>query len=414
MAATRTTQNDILRTVYQDQMRLQFNLKSILMQRIGRDNATYAEGEKISLPLHFGRTGGYGWSPTGKLPPAGEQEPKRAEWNYERLYGRIQIDRAHMRGAAKSYAAEVRPFDWETQSIVKQLRNSLNFMLFGDGSGILTDFAATDATSSGGTTTLYVNSLKGLHKNQMVDLLAVADGSPTNGFRYGKIASITRATKKVTVTVADWTVTTFNANKGDYGLYQSLDDETSSYGNVVAGLQAVIDDDNTYGGINRATAGNEPWHGQKIDAGTAQVPCLSLVEEGIDLVDMNSDGATDLIITTHELWTHLMNSLIDQKRFAGERSLNGWARALDFNGIPIVRDKHCPDGMMFLLDTSTLRIYQDSEGAWMDEDGAILHRVQDYEAYEATWSRYLQLICDKPNANCLIYDLVTTYPALPS
>lgn len=411
MASTRTTQSDMLRRVYQPRMRIQFNLKSILLQKFQRNFENWAEGQDISVPLHAGRTGGLGFSPTGVLPPAGEQEVARANFNYSRMYGRIQIDAAHIKGAARSYAAEARPYNLETKSLVRQLRSVLNFHLFGSGTGQLTTMQAVDATSSGGTTTVTVDSIKGLYKNQRVDLLLIADGSATNGFYYGQIAAINKTTKVITITVADWTVTTYNGAETTFALYQSLNATTSSYGNVFNGLQSACGTTGTYGGINRATAGNEYWHGQLLDPSGSDVdPWLSLLEEAIDLVDIHSDGQVDLMVTTHEIWAHLMNHLVAQKRYTGDMKINGWARALDFNGVPIVRDKHCPDGLLFALDTSSFTIFQDSEGGWMDEDGAVLHRVTDVEAYEATWSRYLELVCDQPAANCIITGLIPTYP----
>jgi hypothetical protein len=398
-------------------MRIQFNLRSILLQKFQRNFENWAEGQDISVPLHAGRTGGYGFSPTGQLPPADAQEVARANFNYARMYGRIQIDAAHIKGASKSYAAEARPYNLETRSLVKQLRSTLNFHLFGSGTGQLTLLPSQTATFSSPTATITVSSIKGLHKNQMVDLLLIADGtfSGTNGFKFAQIASINKSTKVVTITLGTpgdttWDPTHFNANEALYALYQSLKGDTSSYGNVFNGLQSACGTTGTYGGINRATVGNEYWHGQAIDAGAATDPWLALLEEAIDLVEIHSDGQVDLMVTTHEIWAHLMNHLVAQKRYTGDMKINGWCRALDFNGIPIVRDKHCPDGLLFALDTSTFTIFQDSEGGWMDEDGAVLHRVTDVEAYEATWSRYLELVCDQPAANCIISDLIAAYP----
>lgn len=421
MAATRTTQSDLLKIVYQPKMRIQFNLKSILLQELARNEAEYAEGEKFSIPIHSGQTVGYGWSPAGVLPAASNQQVARATFNYERMYGRIQLDGPHTRGARKGYAADARPYDLETRGLVMQMRSAFNFDLFGDGTAILSLFPSQTATVSGtAVTALTVDSVKGLVKGQRVDLLATADGADTNGFSYAVIVSINTdagtGVHTLTLTTSDgtWDPATFNAAEASYGLYRSLNSSTSCYGNAVEGLSSIVSASGTYGGINRATAGNEYWKAQAIDAGDGaadKVPYLSLIEQAIDKVDINSDGATNLIITTHELWAYMMKTLVNNKRYTlSETKLNGWARAIDFNGIPIIRDKHCPDGKMFFLDMSTFALFQDSEGQWMDEDGAILHRVTDSHAYEASWFRFVQLVCDQPAANCVIYDLTSAYP----
>lgn len=421
MAADRTTQSDLLRTVYQNKMRKQFNVKSILLQAIERSNANVAEGEKISLPLHVGRTGGYGWSPTGFLPDAGEQAPRRAEFNYQRMYGRIQIDGPHVEGASASYAAEKRPYDFETTNLVKQMREALNFDLFGSGNGALCTFTA-DTGASGATRDFTCSSVKGIHQFQFVDLALTADGDTSDGFVHSQVVAVNPTTKVVTVSgLTAWDETAYNAAETTFSFFRSLKSTLISsptsdgFNNVCEGLLSAIGTTGTYGNINRATAGNEWWKGQEIDTGSGTVaPYLSLLEEGCSLIDKYSTGTPNLIITTHELWNHLMNDLKDQKRFRGEMTLNGWARALEFIDIPIVRDKHCPDGSIFILDTSTFTIFQNDEGRWMDEDGAILHRVANRHAYEASWFRFLQLVCDTPNANCHIKDLVATHPAAPS
>jgi len=60
---------------------------------------------------------------------------------------------------------------------------------------------------------------------------------------------------------------------------------------------------------------------------------------------------------------------------------------------------------MYFLDTSTFTIYQNDEGKWMDEDGAILSRVPGVAAYGASWYRRLQLVCIVPKANGVLLDL---------
>ena len=52
LAINRAAQENLLRTVYLRDMRRQFNLKSILLQIIGRNNTNFAPGKEISIPLH--------------------------------------------------------------------------------------------------------------------------------------------------------------------------------------------------------------------------------------------------------------------------------------------------------------------------------------------------------------------------
>src|SRR3990172_3946824 len=134
--ANRTTQEDLLRLRYQPRLRVQFNLRSILLQYLTRNSMAYAEGKAIVLTLHKGQGSGYRWSSAGALPVPGHQKVKNATFNYKRLYQTIEIDGAHVEGADDVPAAAIaRPYELEINSLVKQHRQHLNYDLFSDGSG---------------------------------------------------------------------------------------------------------------------------------------------------------------------------------------------------------------------------------------------------------------------------------------
>lgn len=416
MAASRTTQADLLRTVYMPRMRVQFNLKRILLQILQRNEENYAEGEQLSVPLHAARTGGYGWSGAGALPVAGNQEPARANFNYKRMYGRIEITGPHSEGASKSYAAEARPYDFETQAIVEQMAESFNFDLFGSGNGALTGFAAQDIADTGATRDFVCASIKGLHKNQVVDLALTADGVTDANAVNCVITAIDVPNKTITLNnLVSWDETAFEAAETTYSLFRSLGTTVSTgvstgFNQVCEGLLSACGIAGTYGGINRATAGNEYWKGQVNNGTSNSAPTESVIQQGIDLVNINSNGAVDLIVTTHAIWSHLAKINVDKNRYpGGTMKLNGWCDAIEVAGVPIVRDKHCPDAHIFWLDTSTLSLYQNDEGKWMDQDGAILNRILNTHAYEAAWFRFVQLVCDQPAANCIGNDYSIAY-----
>lgn len=405
--ANRTTQEDLLRIRYQPRLRVQFNLKSILLQYLRRNSVDYAEGKTINLTLHKGQGGGIRYSSAGLLPPAGHQKPKNATFNYKRMYGRIEIDGAHVEGADDVPAAAIaRPYELEVNSFVKQARHHLNYDLFGDGSGLIADI-----TSAASATTVVVESVRGLVDGMYVDVLLKANGAVGGGVVTAEI-SVNKATKTITFTspsqFADGTGAAVNAAPTTYAVYRA-----GSYMDCFYGLDAIINTANpaaalgNYGGIDRTVAGNEFWQGNLFENGGVPRECtFELIEEAIDFVDEHSNGETNLIICGYGVYRKLMAELIAARRVANDtKILNGWAKAIMHNDVPIVRDKHCKPDRMYGLDLSHWELFQNDEGKWMDKDGAVLSRVPGKHAYEAGWFRFMQPVCDAPNTQWVLDDL---------
>jgi hypothetical protein len=89
-------------------------------------------------------------------------------------------------------------------------------------------------------------------------------------------------------------------------------------------------------------------------------------------------------------------------------TLDGGFKAVEYNGVPMVVDKDCVNYNIFFIDESSLEIYQMSDFDWMDEDGAVLSRVSNYDAYEAVLYWYSELGVSKRNANVRLADITET------
>lgn len=403
MASTRTTQADLLRTVYLPTMRMMFNTKAILSQKLLRNTQYYAEGKELSFPLHWGQSGGWGYSSSGVLPPPGYQKVARHAYNYSRLYGRIEIDGPHVEGAKSTTAAERRPYDFETKNLIKQMKHGFNYDLFQDGTGIV----ATPATATS-STVLTVTDARGLEDGQILDILDVTTGA-VNGGVAGAEITLNRKTKTITLVspaaLADYG--DVNSNPTNYRVYRH-----KSRNDAVMGLKGIVNTANpaggALGGIDRTVAANAYWKGHVFDGGGSPRPAtLLMIEDARSTIEQESDGEVNMIICGYAVWAKLAAELVLQKRFTGDKKkINGWCTALMFEDeIPIVRDKHCDPDRMYLLDLNTFEMFMNNEGDWMDQDGAILSRVAGRHAYEAAWFSFRQLVCHAPNCNGVITDL---------
>ena len=77
--------------------------------------------------------------------------------------------------------------------------------------------------------------------------------------------------------------------------------------------------------------------------------------------------------------------------------IEGGFTALSFNGIPVVADRFCPYGTMYLLNTDDFKIHQLCDWQWMEgEDGKILRQIPGKPVYTATLVKYADVMCERP------------------
>lgn len=401
--ATRTSYDKVLRQVYTPKLWQLQNRDRILLQMIGRDTKQYAEGKQINVRLHTAGTGGIGYSSAGALPSAGVQTFDEAVANFKRLYGRFQLDGAVLRGTATGYAAEVRALGFEARGLVEDLADALAYDIWQDATARLGGQLGAHSTPAQGNFSI-AKANCGLKRNQIIDISDTSGGG-TDVDTGVLITSITTHASDNT----KWDVVT-DGDNGDgtlndvnYFAYR----QGSRTSGAVDGMSKIVSTTGTYLGINRATAGNEFWHAQSLaNGGVNRDISLELMQEMCDAVETNSPGTVKLIVCPHAIWRKVAAILVPDKRYGGDiMKLNGWCEAVSFRGIPVVRDKYALANKMFFLDTDTWKIYQDSEGGFIDEGGRILREVVNYDAFEAAWRRFLQLVCHDPASNGILADI---------
>ena len=405
--ANRTLYSAALREVYTPKMWKLQNRDRILLQKFNKNTEAWAEGNQINIPLHTAGSGGVGYSSAGTLPTPNQQLTARATTNYKRLYARFRIDGALLKSTRTGYAAEMRALDFEAKNLIEDVADALAYDIWQDGSGQVSGAP----TSPGGTPSETAFSVPkancGIKRNMIIDVVTTADGViSTEGVLKALVVSVVTdpndATRNlVTLDAATPLIGDFDISSG-YGIYRQ-----GSYDDAISGMSNIVSASGTYLGIDRSVAANNFWKAQVLsNGGTLRPLKLDLMQEMVDTIEQNSPGTTRLIVTNHALWRDLAGQLVADKRYNGNTmKLNGWCEALDFRGIPVVRDKYALANKMWFLDTETWTIYHDSEGGFIDEDGQILKQVADSDRFEAGWRRYLQIVSGDPASNGLLSDL---------
>jgi hypothetical protein len=85
--------------------------------------------------------------------------------------------------------------------------------------------------------------------------------------------------------------------------------------------------------------------------------------------------------------------------------LDGGWKALDYNGVPLLVDEDAIDGEIYFLTLDDIQLYRMGDYDWMQKDGAILARVSDTDAYEATLFRYHEMGCTKRHTSGVLCDI---------
>lgn len=130
------------------------------------------------------------------------------------------------------------------------------------------------------------------------------------------------------------------------------------------GVGGPLDTTGIYAGIDRATYAQ--WASNELaNGGVPRALTFALMRQALDDIYTASGEATDLIATTPALYTKFGNLFGNDRRFntevtiRGKRiTLSGGFNALEFDGIPVVRDVDCPAGTMAFLSTRTIKVCQ--------------------------------------------------------
>lgn len=405
LTATISSYTDVLRNVYTPKLWLLQNRDRILFHLIARDTLAYAEGLGIKVRLHTAGSGGVGWSSTGDLPEPGVQSFDDVTANYKRIYGRFKIDGALIKAARAPYAAEMKALEFEATHMIEDLADALAYDIWHDGKGRLGATIGEHSSSAAGKFSL-PKAGSGIKVGQIIDL--IDDITTPVGTDHDHDVLVQSVKEHASDSTKLDVVTDSSAGDGTWNDETYYAYRQGSRDAAIDGLDKIVSASGTYLGLNRSTASLSFWKAQELaNSGTNREITLNLLQQAVDQVEQNSPGTTKVMITTHAIWRKLADIIVPDKRYdGGSMKLPTWCKALWFrDDIAIVRDKFAIPNRIYGLDTDTFKLYQDSEGGFIDEDGQILRLVSNKDQFQASWRRYLQLVCHDPASNFVIKDI---------
>ena len=356
-------------------------------------NTTDIEGRRAVLAINTGRNEGVcARAELSPLPTAGHQQYHEERISLKYNYGKIQLSGPVIYSMASDRGSFIRAVESETTGVTRDLRNDVNRQIYGDGSGII----ATVDSAAGSVVTLTNPSsmtMRQLRPGMTVDFgMSASAGTDT-------IVSVDR--KAGTVTVAGSPTLA-----GGEGVYRTGASGTGSGQKEITGLRAQVSDSDALFNVDPADA--PVW--QSFVNPSAGAVSEDMFIEASQEVNAESGHQLDLWITTAEVHRGVSALLTSLKRFPNTLELKGGYKGLDMSDVSqgntgsnecaMVWEKDMTDdGVAYGLTRESWNIYRMSDWEFMQEDGAVLHRVPNTDAYEATLFCYMELATHQRNAN---------------
>lgn len=450
-AAILSNYSYVLKTFYLPAIREQINNSTVLLNRLKRNTEDVA-GKNATIAVHYGRNLGTIALPDGGLlPDAGYQKVLETIVPMKYNYGRITVSGPTIKATRTEKGAFAKAIDYEMKGLIKDVSKDLNRQLWGSGYGILARW------QSGGSTTLIVQKTylpaaggvgfgstfgarymvpEGALGNELnvvvyttgASIVVTATDLAPSALTEGSVSdsititdpSISEAVGTVYIkgnasrAVLDATVATApirHEMMGIYGVVNDLDpDSCFTVGGV--GTTGFT----TAGTLQGLAVSNAFWKGNVLSHSggrfTAQRALTTeLMQESVDAVeaqladDTGGSLSPTLILTTRAIRRKYAELLKADKRFIDWKVMDGGFKVLEFNGIPMAVDNDAHGGEMYFLYEPSMAIYQMSDLEWMEEDGNVLTKIANYDAYEAILFAYWELGCSRRNVNAVLTDI---------
>lgn len=379
------TADNALKSFYLDAVTEALDLKANpLLAQFARSSIDVV-GKDVKKLVKYGVNGGISaGSETGALPSSAQTDRVVLTSTLKNLYGTIEISDKALRAAAGNEGAFVNLLNDEMQSLVRSASFNFGRMLYGDGTGLL---AVVDEIGENNRITL--SNVRGFVEGMLIDFAALS-GIVIDVISPRKVLSVDRA-KGVIVVDGESLTNAMPLGAGVY-LHGSKDYE-------ITGIRALFKTSGELYGVDRKSYPFMKPYMQE-DAGEISE---TMIQKAIDSIEENSGSKVNFIVCSWGVKRALAEYFRRYTSVMPTLECAGGFKAVSFNGIPVVADRFCPEGTMYLLNTDDFKIHQLCDWKWLEgEDGKILKQVPGKPVYTATLVKYAELMCERPNGQGMI------------
>lgn len=387
MAVTISTVDKVLKTAYLDVVSnyLDYGVNPFFAKI--KKTSENVWGKDIKKLIRMGRTNGVtAGTETGDLPSPLNQTYKQFTINLKNLYGTIEISDKAVRASQNKSGSIVNILDDEIQALLDSANYNFSRMLFGDGNGIIGDII----TFSGDDGMYKVSNVERFEVGMQVMIF-----KNTYYLNDGEIYTVKTVYPNSEAVIFDKVIE--NVTGGEYIVYPN------AYGNEITGLEAIFSPSVTkLYGLSKAS--NKEIIPQTLSCNGELTEMF--IQKAIDNVKDKFGTDVDFILCSSGVKRAFIEHMSTYRRNVDMLELKGGFKTVSYNGIPIVSDRFCQPGTMYLLNSEDFAIYQLCDWEWIEgEDGKILHQLSDKPVYRATLVKYAELLCSRPWAQTKITDI---------
>ena len=384
MSVNLTNADSVLKSAYLDAITTQLNenVNPFLATIEKSSNDVYGkEVRKLSI---YGMNGGVGaGTEDGELPDATGNNYTQMVTTLKNLYGVIEISDKAIRASENNAGAFVNLLNAEMEGLIRASSFNFGRMLFGDGSGIV---SKVQGELEG---YLMVDNIQNFVEGMVIDFRD-ENGNILEEGRRVKMIDITNSLVMLHGEPVNLTKTPVGSLVTAHG----------SYGHEITGLGSIFNLENeTLYGLKRSEI---PFINPYCNFDVGEIDELT-IQQALDSIEAISGKAVNFIICSWGVRRALQKLFSQNKRVIDTVELAGGYKAMSYNGIPIVVDRFCPKGTMYLLNTEDFALHQLCDWQWLaDDQGKVLHQVPGKPVYTATLVKYADLICARPNGQGII------------
>ena len=379
---TMTSADKALKTLYLGVVAEQLNTDVNPLLTAIKQTTTDVWGKEVRRVVKYGVNGGVGaGDEDGDLPTAAGNNYEQIISTLKNLYGTIEISDKAIRASENDVGAFVNLLNAEMEGLIKASSFNFGRMLFGDGSGKVGKVLSVTGN------VIKVESTQYLFEGMTVDFLTSAGANTATVGR--RITAVDRKAKSITVSGS----AVSGVTEGCIIVVQG------SYNKEITGLGAIFSNSATLYGLSRSShSWLNPYKQENVGEITETV-----IQKAIDELDDNYGSKVNFIVCSSGVKRAFQKHLASYKRNLDVMELNGGYKALSYNGIPIISDRFCPEGTMYLLNTDDFALHQLCDWKWLEsEDGKVLRQNAGKPTYTATLVKYADLICTRPCGQAVI------------
>jgi len=350
-------------------------------------------GSEVIRPLRVRRNQGIGATTDGgSLPNIGRQSTVQAKITAKYNYLRFGITGPMIKASAADVGSFVRSATFELEMGYEDLSSDLNRQYAWTGEGTLATVSANAVSSTVITVTGREDAEDG---NKFLDVGLVVDIYTAAGSLVASGVEITGLTGTATATLTLSAPVTVSAT--------DILVRAGSFENEVNGLEFALDGGTTtIYNVDRSIFTS--YRGNVVDASSGQLT-LDLMQqvynEGLRRGGIK-DASYSAIYCDFDSLRFYQKLLTPDKRYTNTvEGDGGFAKKgqfyLDFNGVPLVADKDCPQRMYFIPHTA-LQNFVLAEMEFADETGSMYIAQTDNDQLEARIRYFANLFNTKPAA----------------